>query len=47
MASLVVTPSQKLNSTYKLPINKIPYLGFIGVDYAYTGSYRSIYVFQI
>jgi cell surface protein SprA len=31
--------SQKLNSTYKLPINKIPYLGFIGVDYAYTADF--------
>ena len=33
------TTSQKLNSTYKLPINKIPYLGFIGVDYAYTADF--------
>tara|TARA_B100000787_G_scaffold152225_1_gene125758 strand:+ start:50377 stop:57546 length:7170 start_codon:yes stop_codon:yes gene_type:complete len=31
--------NQKLNTTYKLPINKIPYLGFIGVDYAYTADF--------
>ncbi len=31
--------SQKLNATYKLPINKIPYLGFIGLDYAYTANF--------
>ena len=31
--------NQKLNSTYKIPINKIPYLGFIGVDYAYTADF--------
>ena len=31
--------NQKLNSTYKLPINKIPYLGFIGIDYAYTADF--------
>ena len=31
--------SQKLNSTYKIPLNKIPYLSFIGVDYAYTADF--------
>ena len=31
--------NQKLNTTYKLPINKIPYLGFMSVDYAYTADF--------
>ena len=31
--------NQKLNATYKLPINKIPYLGFMGIDYAYTADF--------
>ena len=30
---------QKLNATYKVPINKIPYLGFLGLDYAYTADF--------
>jgi len=30
---------QKLNTTYKFPINKIPHLGFLGVDYAYTADF--------
>jgi len=31
--------NQKLNTTYKLPINKIPYLGFMSLDYAYTADF--------
>ncbi|MFY0602558.1 MAG: cell surface protein SprA [Flavobacteriaceae bacterium] len=30
---------QKLNATYKIPINKIPYLNFITADYAYTADF--------
>jgi len=30
---------QSLNGTYKLPINKIPYLDFIKADYAYTADF--------
>ncbi|MGB1042047.1 MAG: cell surface protein SprA [Tenacibaculum sp.] len=30
---------QKLNATYKLPINKLPYLGFISADYGYTADF--------
>lgn len=30
---------QKLNATYKLPINKIPFLGFIKADYGYTADF--------
>ncbi len=30
---------QKLNATYKLPINKIPFLNFITADYAYTADF--------
>ena len=30
---------QKLNATYKIPINKIPYLNFISADYAYTADF--------
>lgn len=30
---------QKLNATYKLPINKIPYLNFITADYGYTADF--------
>ncbi|CAM1359456.1 T9SS outer membrane translocon Sov/SprA [Tenacibaculum xiamenense] len=30
---------QKLNGTYKVPINKIPYLGFLSADYAYTADF--------
>ena len=30
---------QKLNGTYKLPINKIPYLSWIKADYAYTADF--------
>ncbi|NVK52906.1 MAG: cell surface protein SprA [Flavobacteriaceae bacterium] len=31
--------NQKLNATYKLPINKFPYLGFVNADYAYTANF--------
>jgi len=31
--------SQKLNATYKLPINKIPFLSFVNADYAYTANF--------
>ena len=31
--------NQKLNTTYKLPINKIPYLGFMSLDYVYTADF--------
>jgi len=30
---------QTLNGTYKIPINKIPYLDFIKADYAYTADF--------
>ena len=30
---------QKLNATYKIPVNKIPYLDFITADYAYTADF--------
>ncbi|SEC54574.1 cell surface protein SprA [Tenacibaculum sp. MAR_2009_124] len=30
---------QKLNGTYKVPINKIPYLGFLSADYGYTADF--------
>jgi len=30
---------QKLNGTYQLPIDKIPYLSFIKADYAYTADF--------
>ena len=30
---------QKLNATYKIPINKLPYLSFISADYAYTADF--------
>ncbi|MDC1162187.1 cell surface protein SprA [Tenacibaculum sp.] len=30
---------QKLNATYKLPIKKIPYLGFASADYGYTADF--------
>lgn len=30
---------QKLNATYKIPINKIPYLNFITADYGYTADF--------
>ncbi|SOS76000.1 cell surface protein SprA [Tenacibaculum piscium] len=30
---------QKLNATYKLPIDKIPYLNFISADYGYTADF--------
>lgn len=30
---------QKLNATYKLPINKIPYLNFVSADYTYTADF--------
>ncbi len=32
--------SQKLNGTYKLPINKLPYLKFINADYGYTADFN-------
>lgn len=30
---------QKLNATYKLPINKLPYLSFMSADYGYTADF--------
>ncbi|MFD2567190.1 T9SS outer membrane translocon Sov/SprA [Pseudotenacibaculum haliotis] len=30
---------QKLNATYKLPINKIPYLNFVTADYSYAADF--------
>jgi cell surface protein SprA len=30
---------QKLNATYKIPVNKIPYLNFITADYGYTADF--------
>ncbi|TYP99662.1 protein involved in gliding motility SprA [Tenacibaculum adriaticum] len=30
---------QKLNGTYKLPINKIPFLNFMNADYGYTADF--------
>lgn len=30
---------QKLNATYKLPLNKFPYLSFLSADYAYTADF--------
>ncbi|SEE07434.1 cell surface protein SprA [Tenacibaculum sp. MAR_2010_89] len=30
---------QKLNATYKVPINKLPYLSFISADYGYTADF--------
>lgn len=33
------TYHQKLNGTYKVPINKIPFLGFITADYGYTADF--------
>jgi cell surface protein SprA len=30
---------QKLNATYKLPIDKIPFLNFVKADYAYTADF--------
>ncbi|WP_255513222.1 cell surface protein SprA [Lutibacter sp. Hel_I_33_5] len=32
--------NQKLNATYKLPLNKIPYLGFLTADYGYTADFN-------
>lgn len=29
-----------LNTTYKIPIDKIPYLGFMNMDYAYTANFN-------
>ena len=31
--------NQKLNANYKIPINKVPYLGFMTADYGYTASF--------
>ena len=31
--------NQKLTANYKLPINKIPYLGFVSADYGYTANF--------
>ena len=30
---------QTLNGTYKIPLNKIPYLDFVNADYAYTADF--------
>ena len=30
---------QKLNATYKIPLNKLPYLSFITADYGYTADF--------
>lgn len=30
---------QKLNTTYKIPIDKVPFLGFVNADYAYTADF--------
>ncbi|MGG8496354.1 cell surface protein SprA [Tenacibaculum sp. TC6] len=30
---------QKLNATYKVPINKLPYLSFLTADYGYTADF--------
>ncbi len=30
---------QRLNATYNLPINKLPYLGFVSSDYGYTANF--------
>ncbi|CAM1334480.1 cell surface protein SprA [Tenacibaculum aestuariivivum] len=30
---------QKLNATYKLPLNKLPYFSFMTADYAYTADF--------
>ncbi len=30
---------QKLNATYKIPINKLPYLSFVTADYGYTADF--------
>jgi cell surface protein SprA len=32
--------SQKLDATYKLPIDKLPYLGFATADYTYTANFN-------
>lgn len=29
-----------LNATYKIPVNKIPYLGFMNLDYGYTANFN-------
>ena len=31
--------NQKLTTNYKIPINKLPYLGFISADYGYTANF--------
>jgi len=31
--------TQKLSANYKIPINKLPYLGFITADYGYTANF--------
>ncbi|WP_243739408.1 T9SS outer membrane translocon Sov/SprA [Flavicella sediminum] len=31
--------SQKLDATYKLPIDKLPYLSFVTADYSYTANF--------
>ena len=31
--------TQKLSANYKIPINKIPFLGFISADYGYTANF--------
>ncbi|MGY6649239.1 T9SS outer membrane translocon Sov/SprA [Wenyingzhuangia sp. IMCC45574] len=32
--------NQNLTATYKLPINKIPFLSFVNADYSYTGNFN-------
>ena len=32
--------SQKLDATYKLPIDKLPYLGFVTADYTYAANFN-------
>lgn len=32
--------NQNLTATYKLPINKIPFLGFLNADYSYSGNFN-------
>ena len=31
--------TQKLSANYKIPINKVPYLGFVTADYGYTANF--------
>jgi len=34
--------SQDVTATYKIPINKIPFLSFVNADYSYTGNFEWI-----